>query len=173
MWLLEDLWYFVFNCKSVRCCWLNFIILQNIYVCNFRKKCFKDERLKEMQGKKRDGIKTCVRDFESMEHDVTISNGKQYNNFSYSFYFLLLWLRICIILFLPYNYCIFNRGVYQVMHSPTHINNVAKIANKFYRIHSKSYINDKVYSINIQILRNLWFCAKKFNKSRKWDLHIY
>lgn len=44
----------------------------------------------ERKKKKRDGIKTCARDFESMEHDVTISNGKQYNNFSYSFYFLLL-----------------------------------------------------------------------------------
>jgi len=53
-------------------------------------------------------------------------------------------------------YCIFNRDAYQMMHSPTRINNVAKIANQFYRIHSKFYINDKIYSINIQILKNLF-----------------
>lgn len=47
-------------------------------------------------------VESGARDIESMEHDVTISNGKQYNNFSYCFYFLLLWLRICIILFLSY-----------------------------------------------------------------------
>lgn len=47
-------------------------------------------------------IEICVGNFESTEHNVTISNGKQYNNFSYCFYFLLLWLRICIILFLLY-----------------------------------------------------------------------
>lgn len=48
-------------------------------------------------------IKARVGNFESTEPDVTISNGKQYNNFSYCFYFLLLWLRgICIILFLSY-----------------------------------------------------------------------
>lgn len=87
-------------------------------------------------------IKTRVGNFESTEHDVTISNGKQYNNFSYCFYFLLLWLRICIILFLSYTVystaarikrCIFRRT----------LTDAAKIF--FRRIHSRANVALTIY----------------------------
>lgn len=76
--------------------------------------------------KNRDGNKTCTRNFESMEHDVTISNGKQYNNFSYCFYFLLLLITYLYNIILTV-YCIFNRGALIKRRILRHINSVVKI----------------------------------------------
>lgn len=127
---------------------------------------------------KRDGIKTCARDFESMEHDVTISNGKQYNNFSYCFYFLLLWLRICIILFLPYTVYLTAARIKRCI-----LRHILTVSQKscLYRIHN-FHFNNEIYSINVQILKNLRRKSRnhgfieKYNKSRKWeskDRHIF
>lgn len=57
-------------------------------------------------------------------------------------------------------YCIFSRGAYQVMHSPTHFNGAVKIVLR--RIHSRANIefNDKIYRECIVITLEIYNFAR-------------